>query len=166
MIHGTLIPIKTPSHHEEQYIDRHGNHSINAMWFVGQTISFCIAMHHDQEVTTMCCDIAICIKLFKTSIKHFYARLFWAIQSSRGIAILKIRFPLSQLAACRHSRLALCCITLHQSWRCNCRWGRHAVHPRTSWTTTSRWSSCNFSIKSQDTLKQPYWLTQGTLQVT
>ncbi len=34
-VDGSLIEIHSPSVHEEQYVDRHGNHSINAMFVVG-----------------------------------------------------------------------------------------------------------------------------------
>lgn len=39
-IDGTLIPIKRPRNNEEQFIDRHGNHSINAMFVCGPNLKF------------------------------------------------------------------------------------------------------------------------------
>ena len=40
LIDGTLIRIKKPSEHEENFVDRHGNHSINAMLVSGPQHQF------------------------------------------------------------------------------------------------------------------------------
>ena len=40
LIDGTLIKIKKPSQYEEQYVDRHGNHSINVMLVCGPNHQF------------------------------------------------------------------------------------------------------------------------------
>jgi len=39
-IDGTLINIDSPTYHEEAYVDRYGNHSINAMLVCGPDLSF------------------------------------------------------------------------------------------------------------------------------
>lgn len=40
VVDGTLINIDAPSVHEEQYVDRHGNHSINTMLVAGPDLQF------------------------------------------------------------------------------------------------------------------------------
>lgn len=40
IVDGTLIPIIAPSAFEEQYIDRHGNHSLNVMMICGPRYEF------------------------------------------------------------------------------------------------------------------------------
>jgi hypothetical protein len=39
-VDGTLCNIIKPSHNEEQYLDRHGNHSINAMMVCDRYLKF------------------------------------------------------------------------------------------------------------------------------
>lgn len=39
-VDGTLIPMQSPTEHEDQYVDRHGKHSINAMMICGPDYTF------------------------------------------------------------------------------------------------------------------------------
>lgn len=39
-VDGTLIPIDAPNEHEENYVDRHGNHSLNVMMVCGPDYNF------------------------------------------------------------------------------------------------------------------------------
>ena len=41
MLYGTIPKIDAPSLHEEAYVDRHGNHSLNVMMICGQDYKFC-----------------------------------------------------------------------------------------------------------------------------
>lgn len=55
-VDGTLIPILAPSINENDYVDRHGQHSINAMVVVGPDFEFFYARErwpgsvHDNRV--------------------------------------------------------------------------------------------------------------------
>ena len=42
-VDGTLIPMRAPKDNEAQYVDRHGNHSINAMFVCGPNMRFYFA---------------------------------------------------------------------------------------------------------------------------
>jgi len=73
-VDGTLINMDSPHQHEQQFVDRYGNHSINAMMVCGPDYTFYAVNARMPGSVHDSCETQLFFKCSKMGIVHFRER--------------------------------------------------------------------------------------------